>query len=139
MTHGEGSINTCVFSPPLCPLQYPTLCMKTWGPVPSRQVQPPPGSPVPCRHTLPKSNSSSGSLCVQAVLGFPSPKLPSHSSIPIYLFYPTISLSHANLHHRILSLVRRKLRGQPIYPQPPSGKWGPFPDPPNTNIYVTCL
>lgn len=96
----------------------------------SRQVQPPPGSPVSCRHSLPKSDSSSGSLCVQAVLGFPSPKLPSRSSIPIYLFYPTISLSHANLHHRILSLVGRKLRGQPIYPQLPSGKWRPFPDPP---------
>lgn len=54
MTHGEGSINTSVFSPPLCPLQHPTLCIKTWGPVTCQgrcsllpEAQCPAGTPSP--------------------------------------------------------------------------------------------
>lgn len=141
MIHGEGSVN------PVCSLHpasfaaphsvHPDLTSLHPG-VPSpddrpKQVQPPPQSPVPCMHTLPKTDSSSGGLVFKQ---YWVPK--SQAPLPLCLFflllhyhtlnylhrppflscvfYSTVSLSHTNLHCRTLSLVIRTVGGRPVYP-----------------------
>ena len=82
---------------------------------------------------LPRVDPSSGSACVPALLGSPSPPpLCSFVVTRSALFTGSTPLCSSpslfpNLHTSIPTVIGRDPGGQP------SGKWGPFPDALNTN------